>query len=127
MSALIFVLFWVLLGLGVLFVALSGGPGGAAARMQTQSRTGRKAAIVLFSIAVLVLGVALPAAVIASVSSSKDVTKDGINLTAAENKGRDLFAARCTQCHTLQASNANATVGPNLDNLRPPKALVLDA
>ena len=30
-------------------------------------------------------------------------------------------------CHTLKASNAVAQVGPNLDQLRPPKALVLDA
>jgi mono/diheme cytochrome c family protein len=49
------------------------------------------------------------------------------NLTAAEQHGRELFAQRCTQCHTLAASNAVAQVGPNLDTLRPPKALVLDA
>jgi mono/diheme cytochrome c family protein len=30
-------------------------------------------------------------------------------------------------CHTLKASNAIAEIGPNLDQLRPPKALVLDA
>jgi mono/diheme cytochrome c family protein len=127
MSAAIFILIWVLLGLGVLFVAMSGGPGGAASRFQSQSRRGRKGAIVLFAVATLALGVALPAAVIAAVSSSSSVRDDGIQLTAAENHGRDLFAARCVQCHTLQASKANATVGPNLDNLRPPKGLVLDA
>ena len=30
-------------------------------------------------------------------------------------------------CHTLEAANAVAQVGPNLDTLRPTKALVLDA
>jgi cytochrome c551 len=127
MSTLIFVLVWVLLGLGVLFVALSGGPGGAGARLRSQSRGGRRAAGIAFGLAVLVFGIGVPAAVIAAVDNRDSIPSQGVKLTAAEGKGRDLFAARCTQCHTLAASNANATVGPNLDDLKPPKALVLDA
>jgi mono/diheme cytochrome c family protein len=126
-SAAIFVLVWVLLGLGVLFVAMSGGPGGAGARLQSQSRTGRRVAWIAFGLTVLVIGVGLPAAVIAAVDNRSSVKQQGIELTAAENQGRDLFAARCTQCHTLAASNANATVGPDLDTLKPPKGLILDA
>jgi len=38
-----------------------------------------------------------------------------------------LFGVRCVNCHTLEASNVIAEIGPNLDQLRPPKALVLDA
>ena len=38
-----------------------------------------------------------------------------------------MFAERCRNCHTLKAANAVAQVGPNLDDLRPPKGLVLDA
>ena len=49
------------------------------------------------------------------------------NLTAAEKHGRELFGQRCANCHTLKASNAVAQVGPNLDTLRPPENLVLDA
>jgi mono/diheme cytochrome c family protein len=127
MSTLIFVLVWVLLGLGVLFVALSGGPSGAGARLRSQSRGGRRAAGIAFGLAVLVFGIGVPAAVIAAVDNRDSIPSQGVKLTAAEGKGRDLFAARCTQCHTLAASNANATVGPNLDDLKPPKALVLDA
>ena len=127
MSAAIFVLVWVLLGLGVLFVAMSGGPGGAGARLQSQSRTGRRVAWIVFGLIVLVIGVGLPAAVIAAVDDRSSVKQQGIELTDAENQGRDLFAARCTQCHTLAASNANATVGPDLDTLKPPKGLILDA
>jgi cytochrome c553 len=126
-SAAIFVLVWVLLGLGVLFVAMSGGPGGAGARLQSQSRTGRRVAWIVFGLTVLVIGVGLPAAVIAAVDDRSSVKQQGIELTDAENHGRDLFAARCTQCHTLAASNANATVGPDLDTLKPPKGLILDA
>lgn len=128
MTTLVFVLFWVLLGLGLLIIALSGGPGGAAQRLQTQSRGGRKAAIVLFSLALIVLGFGVPAAVVAAMNNRNDIPEANVsNLTASEQHGRELFGQSCALCHTLQASNAVAQVGPNLDNLRPPKALVLDA
>ena len=128
MSTLVFVLIWVILGLGLLLIALSGGPSGALQQLQSQSRGSRKAATVLFGIALLVLGVGIPAAVIASVDNRNDIPQANVsNLTAAEKHGRELFGLRCAQCHTLTASNAVAQVGPNLDQLRPPKALVLDA
>jgi mono/diheme cytochrome c family protein len=35
--------------------------------------------------------------------------------------GKAVFAsAGCSGCHTLAAANATGTVGPNLDNLKPP-------
>ncbi len=49
------------------------------------------------------------------------------DLTASEKHGRELFGQRCANCHTLKAANAIAEIGPNLDQLRPHKALVLDA
>jgi mono/diheme cytochrome c family protein len=128
MTTLVFVLFWVLLALGLLLVALSGGPGGALQRLQTQSRGGRKAAVVLFGLALVVLGVGVPLAVISLVESRDDIPDAGVsNLTASEQRGRELFDQRCTQCHTLAAVKSVAQVGPNLDDLSPPKALVLDA
>ena len=128
MTALIFVLTWVVLGVGLLLIALSGGPSGALQRLQSQSRGSRKAAVVFFLIALLVLGVGVPLAVIGSVEARDDIPEANVsNLTAGEQHGRELFAQRCTQCHTLAASNAVAQVGPNLDTLRPPKVLVLDA
>jgi mono/diheme cytochrome c family protein len=128
MSALVFILAWVLVALAVLLIGMSGGPGGALARLQTQTRRGRRIAMVTFGLAVAVLGVGVPAAVIASVDDRNDIPQAGVsNLTAAEKHGRQLFGQRCGQCHTLKAANAIGTVGPNLDQLRPPKALVLDA
>ena len=128
MTALIFVLTWVVLGLGLLVIALSGGPRGALQRLQSQSRGSRKAAVVLFAIALLVLGVGVPLAVISSVEARDDIPEANVsNLTSAEEHGRELFGRRCTQCHTLAASKSVAQVGPSLDALRPPKALVLDA
>jgi mono/diheme cytochrome c family protein len=128
MSTLIFVLAWVVVGLGLLLIALSGGPGGAAQRVMSTSRAARRVAVVLFGLAVLVLGVAIPAAVIAGVSGRDDVPEANVTgLTESEKNGRELFGRRCANCHTLQAANAIASVGPNLDELRPNKALVLDA
>jgi mono/diheme cytochrome c family protein len=128
MSTLIFVLIWVGLGLGLLLIALSGGPGGALQRLQSQSRGGRRFASAFFVIALIVLGAGVPFLVISAVEARDDIPEANVsNLTAAEEHGRELFGRRCTQCHTLKASNSVAQVGPNLDDLRPPKALVLDA
>ena len=128
MAVLVFTVIFVALGLSVLFVALSGGPGGARKRMASQSRGTRRLALVNFLLALLILGLGIPAAVIATVNARNDVPEANVsNLTKAEQHGRELFAQRCANCHTLKAVNAVAQVGPNLDDLRPPKNLVLDA
>jgi mono/diheme cytochrome c family protein len=128
MSTLIFVLVWVVLGLGLLLVALSGGPGGALQRLMSQTRGSRRAATVIFVLAFLVLGVGIPAAVIATVKDQDSIPEaDVTGLTAADKRGRELFGRRCAECHALKAANAIARVGPNLDDLRPPRELVLDA
>jgi len=127
-TTLVFVLVFVGLALGVLFVALSGGTSGARAKLASQSRGTRRLALVNFILALLILGIAIPAAVIASVENRNDIPSANVsNLTKAEEHGRELFGQRCRNCHTLKAANAVAQVGPNLDNLRPPKNLVLDA
>ena len=41
--------------------------------------------------------------------------------------GKTVFAtAGCTGCHTLKAAGSSGTVGPNLDEAKPSKALVID-
>jgi mono/diheme cytochrome c family protein len=128
MAVTLFVLFWVVVGLGILFVALSGGPKGARQRVQSRSRRGRRGLVAGFVVLVALLGVAVPVAVIAAVDSRADDPGAGVyDLTPAEKNGREIFAERCRNCHSLKASNAVAQVGPNLDDLRPPKGLVLDA
>jgi mono/diheme cytochrome c family protein len=128
MTTLIFVLVWVVLGLGLLFIAMSGGPGGAAQQLMSQSRGSRRLAVVLFAITFVLLGAVVPAAVISAVSSKDDIPEANVsNLNESEKHGRELFGLRCANCHTLEAANAIATVGPNLDQIRPNKALVLDA
>jgi len=127
-ALLVFTLVFVALGITVLFVAMSGGPGGARRRMASQSRGTRRLALVNFLIALLVLGLGIPAAVIATVDNRNDIPEANVSdLTKAEENGRQLFGERCANCHTLKAASAVAQVGPNLDNLRPPENLVLNA
>jgi mono/diheme cytochrome c family protein len=128
MTTFVFVLVWVVLGLGLLVLAMSGGPGGLLSRLQSQTRGSRRAAVVGFFLALLVLGIGVPAAVIAAVAERESIPELGVaNLTPGERHGRELFGDRCGSCHTLKAANAVAQVGPNLDELRPPAGLVLDA
>ncbi len=128
MSTLVFVLVWVALGLGLVLLAMSGGPGGLLSRMQSQTRGSRRFAVGAFLAAVIVLGIGVPAAVIAAVSERESVPEAGVaELTPEEQRGRELFGDRCSTCHTLKAANAAAQVGPNLDELRPNAALTLDA
>ena len=128
MAVLIFVVVWVIIAIGLVFIGLSGGPKGARQRLHSQSRPARKISFFGFGLAVLVLGFGIPAAVIAAVEGRDSVPESNIkSLTAQEELGRELFVERCRQCHTLQAAAAVAQVGPSLDTLRPTKGLVLDA
>jgi cbb3-type cytochrome c oxidase subunit III len=44
-----------------------------------------------------------------------------------EVSGKDVFAsAGCVSCHTLSAAGATGTVGPNLDEAKPPNDLVVE-
>jgi mono/diheme cytochrome c family protein len=126
MTTLVFVLTFLIIGLGTFFVAMSGGPGGAVARVHSQSRAGRRVAVVGFFLALVLLGFAVPAAVIALVKNNDSIPQvDVSSLTPAQQHGRILFGQRCAACHTLKAANAVAQVGPNLDQLKPNKAFVL--
>jgi len=127
MTTIAFILAFVLLALGTFFVAFQGGPrsAGSGAAVRQQSRAGRRAGFVFFVLALLALVFAVPGAVIAAMHNRDNIPSANVtNLTAQEKHGRELFGYRCAACHTLKASNAVAFVGPNLDQLRPPAALV---
>jgi mono/diheme cytochrome c family protein len=127
-STLVFVLLFVLLGLGTLLFAMSGGRGGLGSALHSQSRGGRRFATFLFLLSLLGLGVAVPAAVIAVEQDKREIPHAGLtDLTAAEKRGQELFARRCGLCHSLQAANSVAQVGPDLDVMRPNEQLTLDA
>ncbi len=124
-----FLAFWIVLGLALFFVASRGGPRGARATLQSQSRGGRRTAMVLFVIFYAAVGVAVPVLLLVGNhdSASARINGTSITLSAQALKGREIFGLRCASCHTLAAAHADGKVGPNLDQLQPPKALVADA
>ena len=126
MNVTILVLFWIILGLVVLFVALSGGPKGVGRQFSLDTRRGRKLIYTGSGVIFVALVAAVPAVVIAAVEDRDDIPAAGVfGLTEQDKRGRVLFGERCSTCHTLKAANAVGLVAPNLDELRPPKDLVL--
>jgi mono/diheme cytochrome c family protein len=127
-ATLVFVLAFVLIALGVLFVAMTGGARGARGALQSQSRGGSRTIGLVIGVVILVGVVAVPAAVMFNNADSQaDTAPGGLKLTADQEHGREMFAANCATCHTLHAAAAVGKVGPNLDAIRPSEALVLNA
>jgi mono/diheme cytochrome c family protein len=112
---IVVVILWALLGLGVFFVAMRGGPRGARQSLHTESRSGQRL-VTLGVVLLFVFGLAVPALVLAFNGDHKaSVAVGGITLTPAQQKGRELFAKSCAVCHTLAATKSVGRVGPNLD------------
>jgi len=120
-----FVIFWVVVGLGVLLVALRGGSHG----QETPGESRAFARLTIVGVTILfAFGIAVPTLVLANNGAHKAAdAPGGVKLTAEQQHGRYLFGQACEVCHTLRASEAEGKVGPNLDILRPPEALVLNA
>src|SRR3954454_11064343 len=113
-----FVIAFVVLGLTVVFLAFGGGPRGAREQLHTQSRSGGRAVSIIAGVVALVLGIGVPALVMASNNHTESKkAPGGVRLTNAERRGRTLFAKNCNTCHTLKASRGAGKVGPNLDVL----------
>ncbi len=121
----LFVAFWVLLGLGVFFIAVRGGLGGARATFQVQTYGARRTASTLFVIIYVAFGIALPLLFLIGNHNNANGQVGGNKLTPAMKTGRELFGLHCGVCHTLSAANAVGKVGPNLDVIKPSESLVL--
>jgi mono/diheme cytochrome c family protein len=121
----LFIALWVVLALGVFFIALRGGLRGARAPFQAQSFAARRWAGVLFTFIAIGFGIALPLVFLIGNHARANGQVGGTKLTAAEKQGRELFGQHCAVCHTLTAANAIGKVGPNLDTIQPTEQLVL--
>ena len=116
MTILAVLLPFVLLGIAVVFIAFSGGPGAAREAYLTR---GSKLFRVGIPIVYLVLGIGVPAAVIATRSEAEGGNGPlrSADLTPKLQRGKDLFRRTCASCHTLAAVNARGITGPDLDKL----------
>jgi mono/diheme cytochrome c family protein len=122
----LFIAFWVLLAFGLFFVAARGGPGGARATVQRQSRAANRLAGLTFTVFLIGFGIVLPVVLLTGNHANASAQVGGMRLTQGEKTGRELFGEHCAVCHTLSAANAIGKVGPNLDTLKPPASLVLN-
>jgi mono/diheme cytochrome c family protein len=107
---------FVVVGVLVIFIAYSGGPRAAREAYLTGGRRWFGASMLLLYLG---LGVAVPAAVIASRGESEGAvgklrTEQATNL---EEEGKRLFMRTCASCHDLDAVNARGVTGPDLDEL----------
>jgi mono/diheme cytochrome c family protein len=112
----IFLVPWVLLGLGAAFVAFSGGPGRA---RRTYLTGGRRWFTFAMVFVYLGLGAVVPGLVIASQEEAAGGTGALVTTTPDQQleHGKQLFRENCTACHTLAAIGAKGVTGPNLDRL----------
>jgi mono/diheme cytochrome c family protein len=109
---------FLVIGIGVAFVAFSGGPGAAREAYLTR---GRRTFPILILVLYLGLGIAVPAAVIAARGESEGAVGPlrAEQPTSQEEEGKVLFIQTCKSCHTLAAVNARGVTGPDLDDLAP--------
>lgn len=116
MEVLLVILPFVVAGVVVIFIAFSGGP--SAAREAYLSRGGRMFSVTMVLL-YLGLGIAVPAAVIAS----RGEAEGGVGSLRTEQAskghetGKELFISTCKSCHNLDAVQAEGVIGPDLDEL----------
>lgn len=119
MEIVAFLVPWILIGIGVVFVSFSGGPGAAREAYMTR---GRKVFGIVIVAIYLGIGIAIPAVVIASRGDregnseklSQELVRDQPAYVA---KGEALFRENCASCHNLDAVGARGVTGPDLDKI----------
>ena len=126
LAVLLFAAFWIVLGFGVFFLGIRGGPSAAVATPAARSSyRATQATVWVFVVIYIAFGVAMPILFLVGNRNSANAQVGGIRLTAAEKRGRAIFGERCGLCHTLAAANSVGKVGPNLDQIQPTEQLVL--
>jgi mono/diheme cytochrome c family protein len=107
---------FVLLGIGVVYLAYRSGSTSAGPPKPARGGRGFRLLMVLLYIA---LGIGVPAAVIAA----RDEAEGGVGpleqakLGPEAEEGKQLFRQTCASCHNLDAVNARGVTGPDLDDI----------
>lgn len=124
MGTLAFALVCILLATALLVLAMR--PGRNRSDSAKPARRLPRSYLVGFAIITVLVGVLVPALLTAEMNDRDSIPEVNVqNLTAQEKEGRILFGQRCRSCHTLDAANSSAAVGPNLDQVRPSREIVL--
>jgi len=116
MTWLAIVLPFLLLGIGVLFVAFSGGPSAAREAYLTRGNAAFRIAIPVIYV---IGGLLVPALILANRGAAAGATEvtSTQEPTKQEEEGKILFGERCASCHNLDAANAKGVQGPDLDEV----------
>jgi len=125
MAAIIFVSIFVALGLGVVLVAMRGGPRGVRDTLERGRVQRLHFAEWAVTAAIVLFGLIVPAIVL--LGDQAAAGPGGTTLSAELKEGRQAFADRCATCHTLEDAGAVGRVGPDLDVLAPTEALTINA
>jgi mono/diheme cytochrome c family protein len=125
MAAALVLAFFLILGLGVVFVAMRGGPRGVRDTLEAGRRRPLHVAEFAITGVIALFGLAVPAFVLRGDQATAG--PGGSELSAGQANGRQLFNAKCATCHTLGDANAVGKVGPDLDVLAPTAGLTLNA
>lgn len=62
--------------------------------------------------------------VAAFVAANAGVSGFAVSRAITGNNGKNIFKSQCASCHTLKDAGTTGTVGPNLDQLKPPFSIV---
>jgi cbb3-type cytochrome c oxidase subunit III len=62
--------------------------------------------------------------VAAFVAANAGVSGFAVAKTISGTNGKSIFKSQCASCHTLKDAGTTGTIGPNLDQLKPPFAIV---
>jgi len=58
------------------------------------------------------------------VAANAGVNGFSVSQTISGTNGKSIFKSQCASCHTLKDAGTTGTIGPNLDQLKPPFAVV---
>lgn len=125
MAAIIFMSIFVALGLGVVLVAMRGGPRGVRDTLEAGRRKPMRAFEFTVAGAIALFGLVVPAVIILGDQASAG--PGGTTLSAELQEGREAFNQKCATCHALDDANAVGRVGPDLDSLAPTAGLTISA
>jgi mono/diheme cytochrome c family protein len=104
---------------------MRGGPRGVRDTLERERRRPMRSSEFAVAGAIALFGLIVPAVVL--MSNQASAGPSGSTLTAEQQRGRELFNARCATCHTLADAAAVGRVGPDLDVLAPTEGLTLNA